>query len=146
MGVVPFYTWLLSSLSAGKIDHDYKKGDTLTFTVTANFEVESFDGSKSLLISNLGEFFVCFYLAFSPFFLYFNPVSLLLYLSDFSGSSFLIVFLTHITTGEFGGKNPFLGVAYVVVGSISLMFALLFVVKQTVAPRAKADASLLNWT
>uniref|UniRef100_A0A7S3H6C7 Cell cycle control protein 50A n=1 Tax=Spumella elongata TaxID=89044 RepID=A0A7S3H6C7_9STRA len=85
----------------GKIDHDYKKGDTLTFTVTANFEVESFDGSKSLLISNLGEF---------------------------------------------GGKNPFLGVAYVVVGSISLMFALLFVVKQTVAPRAKADASLLNWT
>jgi len=27
----------------------------LTFTVTANFEVESFDGSKSLLISNLGE-------------------------------------------------------------------------------------------
>jgi len=72
----------------------------LTFTVNANFEVGSFDGSKSVLISNLGEF---------------------------------------------GGKNPFLGVAFVVVGSVSLMFALLFVIKQTVAPRAKADASLLNW-
>lgn len=72
----------------------------LTFTVNANYEVGSFDGSKSLLISNLGEF---------------------------------------------GGKNPFLGVAFVVVGSVSLMFALLFVIKQTVAPRAKADASLLNW-
>jgi hypothetical protein len=85
---------------AGKVDHDYKKGDTIAFQVVANFEVESFDGSKSLLMSNLGEF---------------------------------------------GGKNPFLGVAFVTVGAISLMFALLFLVKQTVAPRAKADASLLNW-
>jgi hypothetical protein len=86
---------------AGKIDYDFKKNDVLSFTVEANYEVASFDGSKSLLVSNLGEF---------------------------------------------GGKNPFLGVAYVVVGSISLLFAMLFVVKQTVAPRAKADASLLNWT
>jgi hypothetical protein len=85
----------------GKIDGDFKTGNKLVFTVDANFEVDSFSGSKSLLISNLGEF---------------------------------------------GGKNSFLGIAYCVVGSISLMFALLFVVKQTVGPRAKADPTLLNWT
>ncbi|KAJ1400127.1 CDC50/LEM3 family [Ochromonadaceae sp. CCMP2298] len=85
----------------GEINRSFKKGDTLTFSVTANFEVDSFDGSKSLLISNLGEF---------------------------------------------GGRNPYMGVAYIVVGFISLMFALLFVLKQAIAPRAKADASLLNWT
>eukprot|EP00428_Durinskia_dybowskii_P060903 CAMPEP_0170369506 /NCGR_PEP_ID=MMETSP0117_2-20130122/8018_1 /TAXON_ID=400756 /ORGANISM="Durinskia baltica, Strain CSIRO CS-38" /LENGTH=361 /DNA_ID=CAMNT_0010624227 /DNA_START=67 /DNA_END=1149 /DNA_ORIENTATION=- len=84
----------------GKVDQDYKKGDTLSFNVVANYEVASFDGSKAILISNLGEF---------------------------------------------GGKNPFLGVAYVVVGSISLMFAFLFVVKQSIAPRDKANASMLNW-
>jgi len=84
----------------GKLDADFKEGDVVVFTVTANYEVDSFDGSKSLLLSNLGEF---------------------------------------------GGKNPYLGVAYIVVGCISLLFALLFIVKQTVAPRAKADVSLLNW-
>mmetsp|Transcript_67870 Transcript_67870/g.141519 ORF Transcript_67870/g.141519 Transcript_67870/m.141519 type:complete len:360 (-) Transcript_67870:101-1180(-) len=85
----------------GKVEGDFQANDTLIFSVTANYEVDSFDGSKALLLS---------------------------------------------TVGEFGGKNPYLGVAFVVVGCISLMFALLFVVKQMVSPRAKADASLLNWT
>ena len=75
-----------------------------------------------------------------------SKLSLLLFFGNFSGTFLSNYISSAITTGEFGGKNPFLGVAYVVVGSISLMFALLFVVKQTVAPRAKADASLLNWT
>jgi len=84
----------------GKIDSDFKKGDTLAFTVVANYEVSSFDGSKSIVISTLGEF---------------------------------------------GGRNPYLGVAYIVVGSVSLLFALLFVVKQAVSPRDIANPSLLNW-
>lgn len=84
----------------GKIDHDFKDGDKIVFNVEANFEVDSFDGSKSIVISNLGEF---------------------------------------------GGQNPYLGVAYVVVGCISLMFALLFLLKQAIAPRAVADPSLLHW-
>lgn len=84
----------------GKVDGDFKKGELLQFTVTANYEVESFSGSKSLLISQVGEF---------------------------------------------GGRNPYLGIAYIVVGSICLMFAFLFATKQLLAPRAVADPSLLNW-
>lgn len=84
----------------GKIDSDFEKGDLLSFNVVANFEVSSFDGSKSIVISTLGEF---------------------------------------------GGRNPYLGVAYIVVGSVSLLFALLFIVKQVISPREIANASLLNW-
>lgn len=85
----------------GKIDGDFKKGDQLIFFVNANFEVGSFDGTKSLVITNLGEF---------------------------------------------GGKNPYLGVAYIVVGTISLLFGSLFALKQFISPRPIADASLLNWS
>ena len=84
----------------GKIDGDFKKGDKLSFTVQANFEVASFDGSKSLVIG---------------------------------------------TVGQFGGRNPFLGVAYLVVGAISLLFGLLFAAKQLIAPRPVADPALLNF-
>lgn len=35
----------------GVIDSDLSKGDTLTFTIGTNFEVTSFDGSKSLVLS-----------------------------------------------------------------------------------------------
>jgi hypothetical protein len=84
----------------GIIDGDFKKGDVLRFNVLANYDVSSFDGTKSIVIS---------------------------------------------TVGEFGGKNPYLGVAYIVVGSLSLLFGFLFAAKQIVAPRPYADISLLNW-
>ena len=85
----------------GKIDGvDFKKGDYLTFQVNANYEVSSFDGTKSLVIS---------------------------------------------TIGEFGGENQYLGLSYIIVGSISLLFGMLFVTKQILAPRDVADPSLLNW-
>lgn len=84
----------------GKISGDFKKGNVLRFNITANYEVDSFDGGKSIIISNLGEF---------------------------------------------GAKNPNLGIAYIVVGIISLVFALLFATKQFLSPRPVADPSLLNW-
>ena len=37
------------------------------------------------------------------------------------------------------------GIAYIVVGSVSLMFALLFLSKQAISPRMVADPALLNW-
>ncbi|RYH31277.1 hypothetical protein EON65_03065 [archaeon] len=40
----------------GKIHHDFKKGDELTITITANYEVGSFDGTKGLLLSTLGDY------------------------------------------------------------------------------------------
>lgn len=84
----------------GKIEGDFDEGDYLVFSVVANYEVDSFDASKSIVIS---------------------------------------------TVGEFGGRNPYLGIAYIVVGSLSLLFGLLFMAKQLIAPRPYADIALLNW-
>lgn len=84
----------------GKIDHNFKKGNVLKFNITANYEVNSFSGGKSIIISNLGEF---------------------------------------------GGKNPNLGIAYIVVGIIAFVFGLLFSTKQFFSPRPVADPALLNW-
>jgi hypothetical protein len=84
----------------GKIHSDFGKGDQLIFQVKANFEVGSFDGTKSLVLS---------------------------------------------TVGELGGKNPYLGVAYIVVGSVALLFGSLFAMKQLISPRPIADPALLNF-
>lgn len=84
----------------GKIHKDVKKGDKLVFDITANFEVDSYDASKGLTISNLGEF---------------------------------------------GGKNPYLGIAYIVVGSVSIFFSVLFTLKQLLAPRRKADETMIDF-
>ncbi len=38
----------------GKIDGDFRAGDQITFDLTLNYEVLSFGGTKSLVITNLG--------------------------------------------------------------------------------------------
>lgn len=85
----------------GKIHSNFKKGDTLNFHISNNFEVRSFDGKKSLVISTLGDF---------------------------------------------GGKNSFLGIAYIVVGSVSLLLAVLFFMKQLISPRILGDTHYLGWS
>jgi hypothetical protein len=40
----------------GRIAGPFKKGEQLSFDVEANYEVNSFDGSKALLVSTIGEF------------------------------------------------------------------------------------------
>lgn len=40
----------------GKVEGNFKAGDSLVFDVTANYEVDSFNGEKSLLISTLGNY------------------------------------------------------------------------------------------
>jgi len=84
----------------GKIDGDFSEGEELSFQVTCNFEVDSFDASKGLTLSTLGKM---------------------------------------------GGKNPFIGVAYVVVGSISFFLALLFGTKYFLDPRRQGSAEFLHW-
>lgn len=84
----------------GKIDNNFKQGDTLSFTVQNNFEVASYDARKALVISTLGPF---------------------------------------------GGKNPSLGVSYIVVGSVSLFLGIAFFIKHVVHPRRSGDASQLKW-
>jgi len=49
------------------------------------------------------------------------------------------------TVGELGGRNPYLGTAYVVVGALSLMFGSLFALKQAVSPRPIGEPSLIPW-
>lgn len=84
----------------GTIDSDFKSGDTLEFTVDSNFEVSSYDASKAMVLS---------------------------------------------TIGEFGGKNPALGTAYVVVGSVSLFLGVVFFIKHLNYPRDTGSKTLLKW-
>lgn len=39
----------------GKIDSDFEAGDTLAFDMTLNFEVLSYGGTKTLVVTNLGS-------------------------------------------------------------------------------------------
>ncbi|KAK9806926.1 hypothetical protein WJX72_007738 [[Myrmecia] bisecta] len=49
------------------------------------------------------------------------------------------------TTSWLGGKNTFLGIAYLTVGSVSLAFSVLFFVLQWRHPRKLGDVSYLSW-
>mmetsp|Transcript_17628 Transcript_17628/g.23218 ORF Transcript_17628/g.23218 Transcript_17628/m.23218 type:complete len:379 (+) Transcript_17628:141-1277(+) len=85
----------------GKIESDLSSGDTLTFTISQNFLVDTFEGTKSLVIS---------------------------------------------TTSWFGGKNPFLGVAYIVVGTICCALGIAFTIKHRLSPRKLGDTRYLIWS
>lgn len=61
--------------------------------------------------------------------------------SDFEGKKSIVI----STVGQFGGKNPYLGVAYIVVGSVSLFFGCLFLIKHIFYPRQMGDLSKLHW-
>ena len=84
----------------GTIDGDFQKGDEIVFSIESQFEVSSYDASKGIVIS---------------------------------------------TIGEFGGKNPALGVAYIVVGSVSLFLAVAFFVKHLLSPRDTGNKDVLKW-
>ncbi|XP_042417169.1 ALA-interacting subunit 5-like [Zingiber officinale] len=49
------------------------------------------------------------------------------------------------TTSWIGGKNDFLGVAYLTVGSLCLFLALAFIVLYLLKPRTLGDPSYLSW-
>ena len=78
----------------GRINGNFKSGDTLIFAITANFEVASFGGAKSLVIT---------------------------------------------PNSQFGGKNPGLGLAFIVMGSLSMFLGLMFTLKQLIMPRPLGD-------
>jgi len=60
--------------------------------------------------------------------------------SQFNGHKFFVV----TTMSWIGGKNPFLGIAYIVVGSVCLFQAVIFLIKHIVSPRKLGDASALD--
>jgi hypothetical protein len=61
---------------------------------------------------------------------------------QFDGKKFVVL----ATTSWIGGKNPFLGYAYIVVGCLSLLQAVGFLIKYVTAPRRLGDTSYLKWT
>lgn len=50
------------------------------------------------------------------------------------------------TTSWLGGKNDFLGYAYIVVGALCVLLALAFFVKHKVSPRPLGDMRYFNWS
>jgi len=60
---------------------------------------------------------------------------------QFSGSKSVVL----STTSWIGGKNPFLGWAYITVGSLAALLALLFGLKQLTSPRRLGDMQYFHW-
>jgi hypothetical protein len=83
-----------------RINRDLKKDEVVNFQIDSLWEVASFEGKKSVVLS---------------------------------------------TTNWLGGKNDFLGYAYIVVGAISLLLGLAFWVKHCISPRQMGDMHYLNW-
>ena len=49
------------------------------------------------------------------------------------------------TASWLGGKNAFLGIAFVAVGAASMLFGLVFLAVRLIRPRALGDPALLSW-
>jgi len=63
------------------------------------------------------------------------------YVNGFEGKKYLVI----STTSWFGGANNFLGLTYIIVGSICLVLAVIFLAKQALCPRKLGDTRYLGW-
>jgi len=61
--------------------------------------------------------------------------------SSFDGKKFVVL----STTSWIGGKNPFLGWAYIVVGIICFLQGVIFGLKHAISPRKLGDTKYLDW-
>jgi len=50
------------------------------------------------------------------------------------------------TASWLGGKNPFLGYAYMVVGAACILLAIIFLLKHVISGRRPGDTSYLDWS
>ncbi|MFQ6644232.1 hypothetical protein Gotur_017924 [Gossypium turneri] len=60
---------------------------------------------------------------------------------SFSGKKKLVL----STTSWIGGKNDFLGIAYIIVGGLCLFLAVCFILLYVIKPRPLGDPSYLSW-
>jgi hypothetical protein len=60
---------------------------------------------------------------------------------DFDGEKAVVL----STTSWMGGKNNFLGLAYIVVGAVCILLAIAFLIKHCVSPRPLGDMKYFNW-
>ncbi|KAI9487283.1 MAG: ligand-effect modulator 3 family [Benjaminiella poitrasii] len=49
------------------------------------------------------------------------------------------------TTTAMGGRNPYLGIAYLAIGALCILLGLLFTVRHCIKPRKLGDESYLSW-
>jgi len=61
---------------------------------------------------------------------------------DFGGTKSVVF----STTSWIGGQNPFLGIAYLVVGSVCIALGIAFLIRHLVAPRKLGDHSYIKWS
>jgi len=61
---------------------------------------------------------------------------------QFSGKKYVVL----STTTWIGGKNPFLGLAYIIVGCICIVLSLSFALKHWISPRKLGDTKYLDWS
>eukprot|EP00033_Pygsuia_biforma_P000516 GCRY01000606.1.p1 GENE.GCRY01000606.1~~GCRY01000606.1.p1 ORF type:complete len:317 (+),score=16.46 GCRY01000606.1:239-1189(+) len=61
--------------------------------------------------------------------------------SAFGGSKSIVLSTTEWT----GGKNPFLGIAYILLGSLCCILGIIFLFKHKTSPRHLADPQYLKW-
>ena len=62
-------------------------------------------------------------------------------MTEYGGTKAIII----STRTVMGGKNPFLGIAYVVVGGICIVLGALFTVTHLIKPRKLGDHTYLSW-
>ncbi|EPX75357.1 CDC50 domain-containing protein [Schizosaccharomyces octosporus yFS286] len=60
---------------------------------------------------------------------------------DYDGTKSIVL----TTRSVLGGKNPFLGIAYIVVSVVSVVLGTLFTLRHFIRPRKLADHRYLNW-
>jgi len=63
------------------------------------------------------------------------------FVQGFEGKKYIVI----STTSWFGGANSFLGLTYIVVGSVCLFLAIIFLGKQVTCPRKLGDTRYLGW-
>lgn len=61
--------------------------------------------------------------------------------TEYDGTKSLVI----STRTVIGGKNPFLGIAYLVVAGICFLLGILFLIKHLIKPRKLGDHSYLSW-
>jgi len=61
--------------------------------------------------------------------------------TSFGGKKYIVI----STTSWLGGKNPFLGYAYMVVGGVCILLAIIFGLKHMISGRRQGDTSYLEW-
>jgi cell cycle control protein 50 len=60
---------------------------------------------------------------------------------EFDGKKYFVL----STSSWIGGKNDFLGIAYIVVGTLCIAFAIAFSIAQRIRPRRLGDLSFVSW-